>query len=44
VWIKAAHDTVSDAISGLDYAPIEEHNHNWMMFIQCWNVIPTKHQ
>jgi hypothetical protein len=37
VWIKGAHNTVADAISRLDYAPIEEHNHHWMMFTQSWN-------
>ena len=32
MWIKGAHDTVVDAISWLDYGPIEKHNHNWMTF------------
>jgi hypothetical protein len=37
VWIKGAHNTVANAISCLDYAPIKEHNHHWMMFTQRWN-------
>ena len=37
VWIKGAYNTVADAISYLDYAPVKEHNHHWMMFTQRWN-------
>ena len=37
VWIKGAHNTVTDAISRLDYAPVKEHNHHWMTFTQRRN-------
>ena len=42
VWIKGQHNTVADAISRLDYAPTEEHKHNWMTVTQCWNQISKK--
>ena len=37
VWIKGAQNTVADAISRLDYAPVKEHNYHLMTFTQRWN-------
>ncbi len=39
VWIKGANNTVTNAISCIDYAPIKEHNHHWMVFTQHWNFL-----
>jgi hypothetical protein len=44
VWIKCTHNTDADTISPLDYAPIKEHNHHWMMLTQCGIFILTQHQ
>ena len=35
-YIKGIHNTVADAISRLDYGPVEHDRDNWMTFIQCW--------
>ena len=34
--IKGIHNTVADAISRLDFCPVQEEKTNWMMFTQCW--------
>jgi hypothetical protein len=35
-YIKGIHNTVADAISRLDYGPVEHDRDNWMTFTQCW--------
>jgi hypothetical protein len=37
VWIKGVHNTVADAISRLDYVPVDtkDINLNWMTFTKC---------
>ena len=36
VYIKDIHTTVADAISRLDYGPIQEDRSTMMTFDQCW--------
>ena len=36
VYIKGIHNTVADAISWLDYRPIQEDRLTIMTFVQCW--------
>ena len=36
VYIKSIHNTVADAISQLDYGPIQEDRSTMMTFPQCW--------
>jgi hypothetical protein len=36
VHIKGIHNTVADAISRLDYGPIQENRSTMMTFVQCW--------
>jgi len=36
VYIKGIHNTVVDAISGLDYGPVTNDRTTWMTFTQCW--------
>ena len=36
VHIKGIHNTVADAISRLDYGPIQDDKANWMTFMKCW--------
>eukprot|EP00804_Cyclotella_cryptica_P024252 CCRYP_012531-RA/>CCRYP_012531-RA protein AED:0.27 eAED:0.36 QI:0/0/0/1/0/0/2/0/417 len=36
VYIKEIHNTVSDAISGLDFGPTKDVKKNWMTFTKCW--------
>jgi hypothetical protein len=44
VWIKGVHNTVADAISRLDYVPVDtkDINLNWMTFTKCWNFYSQK--
>jgi hypothetical protein len=34
--IKEILDTVANAISRLDYGPIQDNKTNWMKFMKCW--------
>jgi hypothetical protein len=34
--IKGIHNTVADAISRLDFGPVQYEKANWMMFMKCW--------
>jgi hypothetical protein len=34
--IKGIHNTVADAITRLDFGPVQDKNANWMMFTKCW--------
>eukprot|EP00804_Cyclotella_cryptica_P029062 CCRYP_005240-RA/>CCRYP_005240-RA protein AED:0.41 eAED:0.47 QI:0/0/0/1/0/0/3/0/297 len=36
VYIKGIHNTVTDAISQLDYGPVADDRSTWMTFAQCW--------
>ena len=36
VYIKGNHNTFADAISHLDFGPIEDTKTNWMTFTKCW--------
>jgi len=36
VYIKGIHNTVADAISRLDYGPVQEDKSTMMTFAQCW--------
>ena len=36
VYIKGIHNTVADAISRLDYGPVQEDRLTMMTFAQCW--------
>jgi ribonuclease HI len=36
VYIKGIHNTVADAISRLDFGPIQNNKNNWMTFTKCW--------
>ena len=36
VYIKGIHNTVADAISRLDYGPVQEDTSTMMTFAQCW--------
>ena len=36
VYIKSIHNTVADAISRLDYGPVQEDRSTVMTFAQCW--------
>ena len=36
VHIKGIHNTVADAISRLDFGPVQDEKANWMMFTKCW--------
>ena len=36
MYINGIHNTVVDAISGLDYGPIPDNRSTWMIFAQCW--------
>ena len=36
VHIKGIHDTGADAISRLDFGPVQDEKGNWMMFTKCW--------
>ena len=34
--IKGIHNTVADAISRLDFGPVQDDKANWMTFTKCW--------
>ncbi len=34
--IKGIHHTVADAISRLDFGPVQDEKANWMTFTKCW--------
>ena len=34
--IKGIHNTVADAISRLDFGPVQDEKANWMTFTKCW--------
>ena len=34
--IKDIHNTVADAISRLDFGPVQDEKANWMTFTKCW--------
>jgi hypothetical protein len=34
--IKGIHNTVADAISRLDFCPVQDEKANWMTFTKCW--------
>jgi hypothetical protein len=36
VHIKGIHNTVADAISTLDFGPVQDEKANWMKFTKCW--------
>ena len=36
IHIKDIHNTVADAISRLDYCPVQNNRETWMTFTQCW--------
>ena len=36
MYIKGIHNTVADAISHLDYGPVQEDRSTMMTFAQCW--------
>jgi hypothetical protein len=36
MYIKGIHNTVADAISRLDYGPVQEDKSTMMTFAQCW--------
>ena len=36
VQIKGIYNTVPDAISRLDFSPVQDEKANWMMFMKCW--------
>jgi hypothetical protein len=36
IHIKGIHNTVADAISWLDYCPVQNNRETWMTFTQCW--------
>jgi hypothetical protein len=36
IHIKGIHNTVADAISHLDYCPVQNHREMWITFTQCW--------
>ena len=36
IRIKGIHNTVADAISHLDYCPVQNNIETWMTFTQCW--------
>ena len=36
MYIKGIHNTVADAISWLDYGPVQEDKSTMMTFAQCW--------
>ena len=36
VHIKGIHNTVADAISRLDFGPVQDEKANWMTFTKCW--------
>jgi hypothetical protein len=36
IHIKGIHNTVADAISHLDYCPVQNTRETWMTFTQCW--------
>jgi len=36
IHIKGIHNTVVDAISCLDYCPVQNNREAWMTFTQCW--------
>ena len=34
--IKGIQNTVADAISRLDFDPVQDEKANWMLFTKCW--------
>ena len=36
VHINGIHNTVADAISRLDFGPVQDEKANWMTFTKCW--------
>jgi hypothetical protein len=36
VHITGIHSTVADAISKLDFGPVQDEKANWMTFMKCW--------
>ena len=36
VHIKGIHNTITNAISQLDYGPVSHDKDNWMTFTKCW--------
>ncbi len=36
VHINSIHNTVADAISRLDFGPVQDEKANWMTFTKCW--------
>jgi hypothetical protein len=36
IHIKGIHNTVADAISWLDYCPVQNNKETWLTFTQCW--------
>ena len=36
VHIKGIYNTVADAISRLDFGPVQDEKANWMTFTKCW--------
>ena len=34
--IKGIHNTVADAISRLDFGPVQDEKANWMTITKCW--------
>ena len=43
VYIKGIHNTVADAISRLDYGPVQEDKSTMMTFAQCWCHYTSSH-
>ena len=34
--IKGIHNAAADAISRLDFGPVQDEKANWIMFTKCW--------
>ena len=34
--IKGIHNTVANAISRVDFGPVQDEKANWMTFTKCW--------
>ena len=41
---KGIHNTVADAISQLDYGPVQENRSTMMTFAQCWCHYTSGHE
>ena len=44
VYIKGIHTTVANAISWLDFGPIQNGKNNWMTFTKCWCHYTTQEE